>query len=871
MQKHRLSAVILSSLILIISTIHAQDHNASKRIYRTHHLIGSTPEINGVLDDPCWQQGEWSLNYIQQQPYEGKPPSQNTTLKILYDDKNIYVAIRAYDTEPEKIDKQLSRRDAFSGDIVGVNFDSYFDHRTGFEFNLTAAGSKLDLVLLNDGWDTSWNAVWDGKVAMEDTAWTAEMRIPLSQLRYGDKKEHIWGLHAWRWINRYQEEDQWNLIPRDAPGFVYCFGELHGIKDLKPIRRIELLPYAVGKLSTAKSSDNPFVSKRDSDYAFGLDGKIGLSSDFTMDLTLNPDFGQVEADPSDMNLTAFETFFEEKRPFFLEGRNILEYELDDDNLFYSRRIGHAPSYYPDLNDGEYARNPDNTTILNAVKVTGKTATGLSVGIVQSITAKEHVDLQSRDEKKYKKISEPLSNYFISRIQKDFDQGNTFIGGMFTSTNRKIGDDHLNFLNRAAYTGGLDFRHHFKNKTYFLDVKTIFSNIHGNVEAIQTVQESSAHYFQRPDAEHIHLDTTRTALSGHGGRIQFAKESNGRWRFSERLSWRSPGLELNDLGYMRRADYIAQENQIEYVVTDPGSILRSYNLFLDLDNEWDYSGQYSKSDLAFHTSVTFLNKWGGDLQFQRDFDYTDTRLLRGGSAMKQDGFWFLNTSAHTDDSKRISGYGYFSKRWFDDALSKNTYWGQGFAYKMTQALTCSGDLDFAHEINAWQYITTATVDGTNQYLLGQIDQKTLALTFRIELGITPDLTIQYYGSPFVSAGQFDHFKRITNPKANQWQDRFRAISEDEMVFLDDDDQLQVNENGGLTYTLDNPDFNFREFRSNLVVRWEYKPGSTLYLVWTQGRNSFSEQGRYHWSKDMNHLFDAYPNNVFLIKMNRWFSL
>ena len=871
MQKQRRSTVILSSLILISSITHAQDHSANKRIYRTHRLIGFAPVINGRLDDSCWEQGEWSLNYVQQQPYEGNAPSQNTKFKILYDDNNIYVAIRAYDTEPEKIDRQLTRRDAFSGDIAGVNFDSYFDHRTGFEFNLTAAGSKIDLVLLNDGWDTSWNAVWDGKVAMEDSAWTAEMRIPLSQLRYGDKKEHIWGLHAWRWINRYQEEDQWNLIPRDNPGYVYCFGELHGINNLKPSKHIELLPYGVAKMTTAENTDNPFVSSRNMSSAFGLDAKIGLSSDFTMDLTLNPDFGQVEADPSDMNLSAFETFFEEKRPFFLEGRNILEYELDNDNLFYSRRIGHAPSYYPDLNDGEYAHNPDNTTILNAIKVTGKTPSGLSVGIVQSVTAEEHVKMQTLTKGKYSKTSEPLSNYFVSRIQKDFDEGNTYIGGMLTSTNRRINEQHLNNLNDAAYTGGLDLRHYFKNRTYFLDMKAVFSHLRGSNDAIRETQESSAHYFQRPDAKHIDLDTTRTTLSGHGGRIQFAKESNGRWRFSERLSWRSPGLELNDLGYMRRADYIAQENQIEYIVTDPGSVLRSYNLFLDLDNEWDYSGKYSKSDLAFRSGATFLNNWGGNLQIQRDFDYTDTRLLRGGAAMKQDGFWFLNTSAHSDGSKQVSVYAYISKRWFDDALSKNTYWGQGFTYKMTQTLKFNTDLDYAHEINAWQYITTTSVDGKNQYLLGRINQRTLTLTFRIELGITPDLTIQYYGSPFVSAGQFDHFKRTTNPQAHQWQNRFRGITEDEITILNDEDQIEVIENNGLMYKFDNPDFNFREFRSNLVVRWEYKPGSTLFLVWTQGRNSFSEQGTYHWSKDMNHLFDTHPNNVFLIKMNRWFSL
>ena len=351
------------------------------RIYNTVHISSGKPKIDGVLDDACWLEGEWTGNYRQNMPTEGAHPSQKTEFKILYDDENIYVAILAYDNEPDKIDRQMTRRDERLGDIVGVNFDSYFDHRTGFEFNLTAAGCKLDLIVTNDGFDTNWNPVWDGKVGLMDSGWIAEMQIPLSQLRYGKQEEQVWGLHAWRWINRNRESDHWNLIPRDNAGLLYYFGELHGLNNLPKISRMEFMPYTLAKMEIyPKTEGDPYKDGFDPSAAIGLDGKFGLGSNFTVDYTINPDFGQVEADPSDLNLTAFETYYEEKRPFFIEGRNIFDYSFDDNQLFYSRRIGHVPMYRYEPDSGEYVKQPEYTSILGALKLTGKTSKGLSVGV-----------------------------------------------------------------------------------------------------------------------------------------------------------------------------------------------------------------------------------------------------------------------------------------------------------------------------------------------------------------------------------------------------------------------------------------------------------------------------------------------------------
>ncbi|MGE5395811.1 MAG: DUF5916 domain-containing protein, partial [Candidatus Saccharibacteria bacterium] len=357
-------------------------HTSTLKVYTTTRLTTEKPVIDGVLNDPCWQTGEWSGDFIQWIPNEGAKPSQDTKLKILYDNKNLYVAIRAYDSEPGKISRKAGRRDEMTGDIVGINFDSYHDHRTGFEFSVTAAGQKIDLLLTNPmNGDMNWNAVWYVKTGMEDSAWVAEYEIPLSQLRYSNKDEQVWGMHLWRWIDRLSEESDWEKQSLSGPGMLYSFGELRGIQGLPRSQRIEIMPYAVGKLKTfEKVPLSPFANKgRQWLGNAGLDAKIGLSSNFTADLTVNPDFGQVESDPSVMNLTAFETFYEEKRPFFLEGKNIFNFDMGDDGIFYSRRIGQAPDYRPKLQDNQYMKYPDNTSILSAVKISGKSAKGLAVG------------------------------------------------------------------------------------------------------------------------------------------------------------------------------------------------------------------------------------------------------------------------------------------------------------------------------------------------------------------------------------------------------------------------------------------------------------------------------------------------------------
>jgi len=846
--------------------------NRPKRVYKTQRLTSAPPDINGRLDDECWKQGDWAGQFTQFMPYNYAEPSQETEFKILYDDKYIYAAIRLFD-DPDKIVRQAGRRDVFSGDIVGISLDSYHDLRTSFEFNLTAAGSKIDLILIDKRPYKNWDPVWYGSTSLEDSAWTAEMKIPFSQLRFANKEEHVWGLHVWRWIKRYSEEDQWNVFPIDAPSWVDQFGELHGIKNLKNVRRFELLPYSLSRQKVyPEQAGNPYADGSDFDFNMGVDGKIGISSDFTLDFTVNPDFGQVEADPSTLNLTAFETFYEEKRPFFMEGENIFDFNLGSDRVFYTRRIGHRPSYDPELEDDEYSKIPEVSTILNAVKLSGKSRNGLSVGVLQSITSKETGEIQTPAGKREETV-EPFSNYFVTRVLKDFDKGNTSVGGIITSTNRFISDSQLNYLGKSAYTAGFDFRHYWKDKTYYVDAKTITSQINGDREAIYELQQNSRHYYQRPDADYLELDSTRTHLAGTGGRVSFGKAGNGKWRYSERISWRSPGLDLNDLGYMRTADKINQQTNLSYVVQKPNKFFRSYSFSLNQSFEWDFGGNFMEKDFRTFNNLSFLNNWSFQFSYQKSLNGMDNRILRGGPAMKLKGRNVYSIGIHSDSRKNFF-YNYHSTFIdYDDNISTYFRHSAGVTMRLGTRFNFSSNVAYRSNLYDMQYVTTETYVNEKRFILGRIDQKTLNLTFRADICLTPDFTIQYYGSPYISTGKYSHFKLITNPLADEYYDRFDTMSGTELVYNQENNNYLVDENldGPSDYSFDRPGFNFQEFRSNLVLRWEYKSGSTFYFVWTHGRSDYVNENVVSINNNFNKLIDIKPQNIFMVKFNYWFTI
>jgi hypothetical protein len=877
-----LETLSICLFIFICSTgLHAQ--SIEKKTFQTT-FTPNPPEIDGLMNDSCWNLVEWGGDFVQMEPYENKPPSQQTSFKILYDNNNLYVFIRAYDTEPDKISRRLSRRDNFDGDMVEINIDSYYDQQTAFSFTAMASGAKGDEAVTQDGnnWDASWNPVWYLKTSIDNEGWCAEMRIPFNQLRFGRKAEHIWGIQLMRHLFRLEERSRWQYIPKGSPGQVHLFGELHGIKNISPKRQIEFLPYTVGRLERfEKEAGNPFLDGKSSALTLGLDGKAAITNDLTLDFTINPDFGQVEADPSEVNLTAFETYFSERRPFFIEGKNIYNFRptsvtvinnMGSDNLFYTRRIGRYPHNYPNLSANEYADMPESSTILGAAKLSGKTKKGLSIGILESVTANEKATVDSAGTRREESV-EPLTNYFVGRLQKDFNKGNTVLGGMITSVNRRIDNPAMDYLLADAYTGGIDFRHNWKERTWYVAGNAEFSYVKGKKEALLATQQSSARYFQRPDADHVSLDSSLTSLAGYGGTIKTGRSSNKKLQFETSLTLRSPGLEFNDIGYMRYADIIHHGTWVGYYLREPFSVFRNFYLNMNYWMYLNFSGQLLSTYLNTNFNSQLKNKWYLNGSFTRINKNISTSLLRGGPSFTQPGGEEINFNISTDQSKKyvLNAGGY---QGLGDAGSYHVqeYW-MGVDLRPMNALSVSFEPDYNVSNRQLQYVSTTSMNGDPRYIFAELDQKTLSFNIRLNFTFTPELTLEYYAQPYVSAGTYSNFKRITHTNADEFKERFHTFTGSEITYNEGNLLYEIDENtdGAVDYGIGKPDFNFRQFRSNLVIRWEYLPGSTLYLVWSQGRTSSNSDGTFSYGSDMKNLFDTAPHNVFLLKFSYRFLL
>jgi hypothetical protein len=874
-----LTKKVVTLLVLCSFFTISYSQTIEKRTYNTA-FTKTAPVIDGLGNDECWNLVEWTGDFIQSQPVENKPPSQQTAFKVLYDDDNVYVFVRCYDSEPDKISKIMARRDNFSGDMIFVEFDSHFDKQTDYLFAASASGAKSDAMMSGDGQneDDNWNPVWYMKTSFDDKGWCVEMKIPFTQLRFDKNSDQTWGLQMTRSIYRLQERSQWQYIPKGSPGVIHLFGELHGIQNIKPKHQIELMPYTVARTERfQKINGDPFNTGKLSKLSAGLDGKVGLSNNFTLDFTINPDFGQVEADPSEVNLTAFESYFSEKRPFFIEGQNIFQFQPDQtivihnmyaDNLFYSRRIGRYPQYYPSVSNSDtvHVKMPEATTILGAMKLSGKTKKGLSVGILESLTSREDALIDSLGHRR-KETVEPFTNYFVGRIQQDFNKGQTILGGMITSVNRNINSSNLDFLHSAAYTAGLDFQHTWKERTWYLAGNAEFSDVKGSTRSITETQMSSARYYQRPDAKYLSVDSTLTSLPGYGGTVKFGKSSKKRLQFETCIIVRSPGLEFNDIGYMRYSDVIYQGNWMAYYIRNPFWIFNNFYLNTNYWMYFNFGGKMLSRNYNTNFNAQFKNNWRLNGQFNRQSQNISTTLLRGGPSFIMPGNQSFNLNFSTDYSKKLNFFiGNYHGKGDANSTSGHEYYAE-INYKPTNSLSISVDPDYGIQNSELQYVTTTTSEGNPVYIFGKLHQSTLSLTFRINYTINPELSIEYYGQPFVSAGKYSAFKKITVPDAERFRERFSEFPSAELTYSNG--TYTVNDGG--TYAFGSPDYNFRQFRSNLVVRWEYLPGSTLYLVWSQGRTSTDTNGMFTYGNDIKDLFRVVGHNVFLIKLSYWFAL
>lgn len=854
-----------------------------RRTYDTAHAGPRPPRLDGIPDDVCWQRVEWTSDFVQWEPTEGVPPTYQTAFKILYDGRALYIAYRCHDGEPARIERQLGRRDRFSGDWVEINIDSYFDHRTAYSFTASVSGSRGDEFVSDDGenWDSSWDPIWKVATHIDGEGWTAEVEIPLSQLRFVDRDEQVWGIQVQRRLFRKEERSLWQAKSKEERGWVSRFGELRGLRGLRPPRQVELLPYAVARAeSFEEEPGNPFRTGRNSDFELGLDGKAGVSSNLTLDFTVNPDFGQVEADPSEVNLTAFETRFTEKRPFFIEGRSILDFQLSPaiaggdftiDNLFYSRRIGRPPRGDPELAAGESADVPATSSILFASKLTGQTRRGLSIGVLESVTGEETARIAATGGARREEAVEPLTNFFAGRLQQDLRGGASRLGGMLTAAHRRLDGTPLGFLHRSAWAGGADFYHSWRNRSWYVAGNGVASRVAGDREALLATQTASTRYFQRPDNDHTELDSTRTALAGHAGALRLGKTGGKRWRFEGGVTWRSPGFEANDLGFLRRADEINQFGWAQYGIRNPFSIFRRLSVNFNEWIRWDFGGANLLQQANLNCEAAFLNNWGCGAGATRAWRRVSNSLSRGGPSMRLPGQW-SNWAWIASDSRRALGAELsadFTDNDADNVTFRRT--SVDVVWRPSNALQLSLSPSYSRLEDELQYVTTADRAGEPRYLFGTIDQRTAALTFRVDYTLRPNLTVQYYGAPFVSAGTYDRLKRLTEPHAPAYRDRFQVFEPGEIASTEAGYAVDEDRDGTPDYDFENPNFDFREFNSNLVMRWEYQPGSLLYLVWSQARTGAVANGALSLRDDLDALFDVHPRDVFLVKLSKWFSL
>ncbi len=811
----------------------------------------SALKLDGSLDDAAWTRAHVISEFRQRDPKEDGEPSFRTEARVAYDAEAMYVAVQAFDPEPNKIVGILTRRDNYSpSDWIRVIIDSYHDRRTAYEFAVNPVGVKQDIYYFNDGnSDRGWDAVWDVAVTKNAEGWRAEFRIPFSQLRFPASENPTFGFAVMRQIGRLNETESWPLIAKSRNGFVSQFGQLNGLTLSRSPKRLELMPYTVADLSTvpAPTDGNPLVDRTNPGAQMGLDLKYAVTPGLTLTATVNPDFGQVEADPAVVNLSGFETFFSERRPFFIEGSGAFSFDVDcnDGNctgLFYSRRIGRRPRLEPEVSDGAFWNKPSQTTILGAAKLTGRVGT-FRVGALNALTSEEQAVIADGAFRSTSAV-EPFTSFSVVRAKREFTDQSS-LGFMLTSTNRNLGaaGGPLHALPGVAVTGGTDWDWRLAKK-YSLTGYWAGSTLHGDADAIATIQENTVHSFQRPDAGHIEYDPARTSLSGNSGLLSFSKISGERIRFNTNVGYKSPGFDINDLGFMRRADTINQSNWIQFRYDRPGRHVRSFRWNLNQWSGHNFDGDrlYIGGNVNAHWMLRNNWSFGGGVNAEpRGFD---DRLTRGGPGGYSEGGWNIWSYLNTDERKLIMMSGFagggrykYGNTWVEIEPQ--------VTLRPSSFLSVSAGAGFSPATNAVQWVEQ---DGDGQYVFGRLKQNTVSMTARVNYTITPALSVQIYGRPFVSAGEYTQFYRLVDGRAARFDDRYAPYPE----------------------YAGNPDFNYRSFRTTNVLRWEYKPGSSLFVVWQQGRESTADYGTYRFGRDFGRVFKTPANNVFLVKMSYWLN-
>ncbi len=882
--------ISLSLLLLGVEPAEAEAPPAAKRTI-TAVRLATRLTIDGVLSEPVYSRPGES-DFLQKDPDEGKPSRQRTDVWVHYDDEAIYIGAKLHDTAPDSIVSKLGRRDVFlSADWFYVGIDSYNDKRTGFFFGVYPSGSIVDGTLYNDSWDdNSWDGIWEVATTTDSEGWNVEMRIPYSQLRFPKLDEHVWGINFARNINRHAEESQWSLIKKGTGVWVSGFGELHGIRDINPPARLEILPYIASRAEAlVDEPGNPFRNNIDLFGRAGADIKVGLGSNLTLNTTINPDFGQVEVDPAVVNLTQFETFFQEKRPFFIEGSDYFNFGSGGANnnwsfnwgnplFFYSRRIGREPQGDVPHDDYSYSNRPPNTTILGAAKLTGRVAEGWSVASMHALTQREYVRTDSNGVR-FEDIVEPLAYYGVARSLREFDNGRAAIGIIGTVTMRDLNKAYLQeSFNKRGLSFGVDgWTHLDESKTWIMTGWVAGSRIEGSPLRMVSRQRSPLRYYQRPDQNYLSVDSGATSLSGYATRWALNTQK-GNFRVNAAIGAVSPGFETNDLGFQFRADVINGHIVAGYQWYEPDGIFRRKGFNAATFRSYNYGGQRTGEGYFLFTNYQLMNYWGGNLNFFYNPPSLDVRSTRGGPAMMTTPWYSFYMGAYTDQREDVT-IDLDIEAGRSESGGHRVFLSPGVEWKPTSGISIRFSPAYVHDVTMAQWVTrksdaTATHTFGSRYIFGKLDRHEMSGVFRLNWTFSPTLSLQMYVQPLISVGSYSEFKELRQPSTYTFNRYGQNGSEIHAVQNSDGSKsYRVDPDGDGPvphFTFSDPDFNYKSFRGNAILRWEYMAGSTIYFAWTHGRVDERHPGQLRFGRDLGDLFRNEPDNVFLIKISYWLN-
>lgn len=846
---------------------------------RTKHPI----TIDGKLLEPEWKDEYAVSSFVQRDPQEGSAPTEKTVVDILYDDNAIYIGARMYDSSPKSIIARLGRKDVVqNSDRFVFYVDPYHDKRSGYYFAVNAAGTKYDGTLMNDTWDdNSWDGVWEGKAHIDDKGWTVEMRIPYSQLRFQKTDHCVWGVNFKREIARKNETDYLVYMPKNASGFVSRFPDLTGLENISPPRRLEIIPYATSKAEfNHPSAGDPFNDGSSFKPGVGLDAKIGLGTNLTLNATVNPDFGQVEVDPAVVNLSDVETFFPEKRPFFIEGSNIFNFgqggannywgfNWSDPKAFYSRRIGRPPQ--GSLPDADFVSEPDGTRILGAAKLTGKVGNGWNIGALSAFTTRETADLQLNGNRFQSEV-EPYTYYGVFRGQKDFEEGKRDIGFMSTVSNRFFNgtqlQDELN--GRSLFFGTDGWTFFGKDREWVLTGWAGASRVSGTAARITELEEDPQHYFQRPDASYVSVDPNATSLTGYAARIYLNKEK-GNVFVNSAFGLISPKFDVNDLGFLWRADVVNFHTVVAYKWTKPGKWFQYNDIGGAVFRSLDFGGNTTWAGFYLYGNPQFRNYYSisWDAAWNNETTTNDTRTRGGPQTLNLPGYQ-LDLSLNSDDRKSwVFGVGgnYYESR---NSRSRAIFWSA--EWKPMPNVSISAAPNYSYDATPAGWVNSfvdplATATFGKRYVFAQLNQKTLSASLRLNWTFSPNLSFQLYGQPLISSGNYAHFKELARPRSYD----FDIFNPNFITIVGDNITIDPDGPGpASSISFTNPNFNFKSLRGNAILRWEYRPGSTVYFVWTQSRSESETIGELQLGHSFEKLWSAKADNIFLVKFSYYWN-